>query len=261
MRSIIAAFKLLAFFVLSLVIVPAQLLVLCVHKGPYAYILPQLWHKGVCFIFRIKVRLRGAPVQNNQTLYVSNHLSYLDIPAIATTIRASFVAKSDVASWPVFGFLSKLQQTAFIERSRGAAAKEAGALDRMLAAGKSLIVFPEGTSTDGQSVLPFKSSLFSLALKDTAQPLHIQPFSIQIKKVNGKAPTTQELRDIYAWHRDMDTELPQHLWLFAKSKGAEIALSFQPVIISSDFEDRKTLARHCHEAVSNGVEHHMALAA
>lgn len=107
--------------------------------------------------------------------------------------------------------------------------------------------------------------------------LQIQPVFVSVKrhrpapsypalfhsdqKVNGKAPTTQELRDIYAWHRDMDTELPQHLWLFAKSKGAEIALSFQPVIISSDFEDRKTLARHCHEAVSNGVEHHMALAA
>jgi len=261
MRTLVALIKILAFFTLSLLVVPAQLLVLCFTKGSAAYTLPRLWHKGVCFIFRIKVRVRGTPAANMQTLYVSNHLSYLDIPAIATVLKASFVAKMDVASWPVFGFLSKLQQTAFIERSRGAAAKEASALDTMLGAGKSLIVFPEGTSTDGQSVLPFKSSLFSLALKETAKPLQIQPFSIQVLHVNGQLPTTQELRDIYAWHRDMDTELPAHLWLFAKSKGAEILLNFQPVIVSSAFEDRKTLAKHCHEAVSNGVEHHKALAA
>jgi len=261
MRTFVALIKILAFFVLSLFIVPTQLLVLCFTKGPAAYILPQLWHKGVCFIFRIKVQILGTPTKKTQTLYVSNHLSYLDIPAIATAIKASFVAKKDVASWPVFGFLSKLQQTAFIERSRGAAAKEAGALDTMLSAGKSLIVFPEGTSTDGQSVLPFKSSLFSLALKDTEKPLQIQPFSIQVLRVNGELPTTQELRDIYAWHRDMDTELPAHLWLFAKSRGAQLVLNFQPVIVSSTFKDRKTLAKHCHEAVSNGVEHHKALAA
>lgn len=261
MRSVIALIKILTFFALSLLIVPAQLIVLCFTKGSAAYILPQLWHKAVCFIFRINVQVQGTPTKNGQTLYVSNHLSYLDIPAIATVLKASFVAKKDVASWPVFGFLSKLQQTAFIERSRGAAAKEASALDTMLAAGKSLIVFPEGTSTDGQSVLPFKSSLFSLALKDASKPLQIQPFSIQVLSVNNTPPTTQELRDIYAWHRDMDTELPSHLWLFAKSKGANIRLNFQPVIVSSAFGDRKTLAKHCHEAVSNGVDYQSALAA
>lgn len=260
MRSVIAALKLMAFFVLSFFIVPAQFLLLRFHKGAYAYIIPQIWHKGVCFIFQIEVETRGNPIKSGQTLYVSNHLSYLDIPAIATVLRASFVAKKDVAKWPVFGFLSKLQQTAFIERKRGAAAKEATALGTMLADGKSLIIFPEGTSTDGQGVLPFKSSLFSLALNDAAAPLTIQPFTIQVKEVNGTVPKTQELRDIYAWHRDMDTELPRHLWLFAKSKGAKITLTFQPVTTSSAFKDRKTLAKHCHEAVSKGVEHHTALA-
>lgn len=261
MRSVIATLKLMAFFVLSLFVVPLQYLLLCFHKGDKAYIIPKIWHKGVCAIFRIKVSVRGAPGSGKQTLYVSNHLSYLDIPAIATILKASFVAKKDVAKWPVFGFLSKLQQTAFIDRSRGAAAKEAGALQTMLTEGKSLIIFPEGTSTDGQNVLPFKSSLFSLALNDAATSLDIQPFTIQVKEVNGKAPTTQELRDIYAWHREMDTELPQHLWLFAKSKGVKITLTFHPVTNASEYKDRKTLAKYCHEAVSNGVEHHEALAA
>jgi 1-acyl-sn-glycerol-3-phosphate acyltransferase len=261
MRSLVATLKISAFFLLCLVVIPAQLLVLAVSKGPSSYIIPQLWHKGVCLIFGIKVHVSGVPARQGQTLYVSNHLSYLDIPAIATVLRASFVAKKDVASWPVFGFLSKLQQTAFIERSRGAAAKEANALDTMLEQGKSLVIFPEGTSTDGQSVLPFKSSLFSLALKDSMHTLQIQPFSIHVKSVNELEPNTQELRDVYAWHRDMDTELPTHLWLFAKSKGAEIELTFHPVVASSQFKDRKTLAKYCFETVSNGIEQQRSLAA
>ena len=261
MRSLIASLKILAFLFLCLLAVPTQLLVLALHKGPYSYIVPQLWHKGVCLIFRIKVHISGQPYTQSQTLYVSNHLSYLDIPVIATVLRASFVAKKDVASWPVFGFLSRLQQTAFIQRNRGAAAKEAGALDTMLENGKSLIIFPEGTSTDGQSVIPFKSSLFSLAVRPAMQDLKIQPFSIRLNRVDGQPPTTQPLRDTYAWHRDMETELPTHLWLFAKSKGADITLLFAPPVKASDYNDRKTLAKHCFETVSNGVEDKKCLAA
>lgn len=253
MPSIIATLKIVLFLLWCLPMVPVQLLVLCFTKGKLAYFTPYIWHKGVCLIFGLRVKISGAPYKDSQTLYVSNHLSYLDIPVIGTVLRASFVAKKDVANWPVFGFLSKLQQTAFIERSRGAAAKEANALDSMMQAGKNLIVFPEGTSTDGRDVIPFKSSLFSLALKDLDQPLSIQPFSILIESVDGKTPDTQNLRDLYAWHRDMDTELPSHLWRFAKSRGAVIRLVFHAPIQARNFEDRKTLAKYCHEQVCKEV--------
>ncbi len=254
MPSIIAALKLGLFFLWCLVIVPPQLVLLCFTRSKPAYILPYFWHKGVCLIFGIKVKLSGTPVRKGQILYVSNHMSYLDIPVIGTVLRASFVAKKDVASWPVFGFLSKLQQTAFIERSRNAAVKEANALDTMMQEGKSLVVFPEGTSTDGREVIPFKSSLFSLALLDTTdKSLAIQPFTITMERVDGRKPETQDLRDIYAWHRDMQTELPAHLWRFAKSRGALIHLDFHPSIQARSFDDRKTLAKYCHEQVSKGV--------
>ena len=251
MKNIIAAFKFFLFILLCLIIVPLQLLLMLLHKGQGAYILPQIWHKCVCAIFKIKIKIIGSPYTNSQTKYVSNHISYLDIPVMASILRASFVAKKDVASWPVFGMLSKLQQTAFISRDRADAKQARNALDNMLDAGKSLIIFPEGTSTDGKEVLPFKSSLFSIALKENLPDLLVQPITIKMESVDGREIKTQEDRDLYSWHINMDTPLGEHLWHFAKNSGAEISLNFHPPIKAHDYEDRKTLAKACHKAVSN----------
>jgi len=254
MRNIIASIKFLAFALLCLIIVPAQSIMLLFHRGKYAYILPWLWQKGVCAIFRITLAVSGAPYTKSQTLYVSNHLSYLDIPAIGSVLRASFIAKKDVSRWPVFGFLSTLQQTAFVSRNPSDARTEKNALDNMLAEGKSLIVFPEGTSTDGTEFVPFKSSLFAIAFHENAPDLMIQPFTLQMQSVNGHAPETQELRDLYSWHRHMDTELHEHLWRFAQSKGAVIAMEFHDPIRARDYEDRKILAKTCQDHVFRTLE-------
>ena len=253
MRTAVASFKFLIFTLLCLVVAPIQILILLIHKGNGAYIVPWLWQKTVCCIFRVKVVVEGKPYKDSQTIYVSNHISYLDIPAVGSILRASFVAKKDVASWPVFGFLSKLQQTAFISRSREDAKKEKYALDTMLMDGKNLIIFPEGTSTDGREVLPFKSSLFSIAYREGLDDIRIQPFTIRMARVDNKDVTTQDIRDIYSWHLNMDTPLEKHLWTFAKSKGATIKVIFHPEIKASDFSDRKTLAKTSHNAVSNGL--------
>ena len=105
MRSVIASAKLLAMALWSLSLIPFQLIVLAVHRGKWAYELPYLWECGVCRIFGIKVIIEGTPNKDKQTIYMGNHLSYLDIPAIASVLKASFVAKAEVAHWPVFGFL------------------------------------------------------------------------------------------------------------------------------------------------------------
>ncbi|MCB1681690.1 MAG: 1-acyl-sn-glycerol-3-phosphate acyltransferase [Rhodospirillales bacterium] len=253
MRSLIASIKLLIFGLLVIIVSPLQLLVLTFTKGKHAYDVPCLWHKAICSVMRIRITIVGPPAREYQTLYVGNHLSYLDIPAIGSIIKGSFVAKKDVESWPLFGFLSRLQQTAFISRSREDAGKEKNALDVMLRDGKSLILFPEGTSTDGQTVLPFKSSLFSIALLEQAQHLYVQPFTVTVNAVNGKKPETQDERDIYAWHINMDTPLHIHLWRFAKSRGASITLHFHPPILASGYNDRKVLAKLCHDHVSKGL--------
>ena len=123
----------------------------------------------------------------------------------------------------------------------------------MLAEGKSLIIFPEGTSSDGRDVLPFKSSLFSIALGEQAQKqeLFVQPVTVSLLAVNGAEPTAQDIRDLYAWHGDMT--LPPHLWQFAKSRGATIKLTFHPPYRAATFDDRKVLANKCQNDVLNGL--------
>ncbi len=253
MRSIKAALRIMILVLVSLPIIPLQLLIMAIGKGPSAYILPQLWHKTLCFIFGIKIKYIGKPYTEEQTIFVSNHMSYLDIMVLGTALRASFVAKKDVASWPVFGFLSRLQQTAFISRSHVDARKEKYALDTMITDGKSLIIFPEGTSTDGREVIPFKSSLFSIALRKKQNNIKIQPITLVIHKVDKHEVITQDDYDLYAWHINMTTPLSEHLWHFARSKGAEIHIHFHTPVDSNGYSDRKILAKVCHEAVSNGL--------
>ncbi len=254
MRIIIASLKIFAFALIVLLIIPTQSLWLLFSKGPNSYILPRLWHWATCKIFRVKVRVEGDYSHDHQKLFMSNHVSYIDIPVIGSVVKASFVAKSDVASWPVFGFLSHLQQTAFISRRRTAIAGEKKAIGKLVASGRELIIFPEGTSTDGQSVLDFKSSLFAIALDEGNDGLYVQPMTLRVDGSDGGgAPKTQEERNLYSWHVEMDTPLAEHLWRFAKHRGADITLIFHAPIKATDFDSRKTLAKACHARVISGL--------
>lgn len=261
MKSLRAFFKMLLFALLIIVIVPLQLIVLAFDKGNAAYFLPQLFHKIACAIFGIRYEIHGTPYKGEQVMYASNHLSYLDIPVIGSLLRASFLAKSEVATWPLFGLLAKLQQTAFINRDIMKTKNETEALNARATKGRDLIIFPEGTSTDGQTVWPFKSSLFSFAMNTGNPKLLIQPMTIKVLETDGRPLFTQDDRDLYAWHIHMDTELPVHLWRFARTSGAKLILSFHEPLRVSDFSDRKTLASACHDSVIKGLAAPVAQAA
>lgn len=253
MRTLIASLKIAAFALTCLTIIPFQLLILICTRGAPAYILPHFWAIVVCAIFGIRIIKKGEIAQKGQIIHLSNHLSYLDIPALSSLLYGSFVAKKDVAGWPVFGFLSKLQQTAFISRERKDAAAMGAALDVMLRDGKNLIIFPEGTSTDGKEIHPFKSSLFSVFLKDHIRDIHIQPVTIRMEKTGGRSIESQDDRDLYAWHLNMDTPLHEHLWRFAKHSGANLLIIFHPPIPANITNNRKELAKLCHDAVCHGL--------
>lgn len=254
-----AILKIIFFSVFTIFMVCLQIIIMGFTRGPKAYIVPYYWQKGVCRIFQIKVVTVGQPETRKQTFFLVNHVSYLDIPALGSILKASFVAKSEVETWPLFGFLSKLQQTVFIGRDKSKAAQGKTALNKSLDEKKSLILFPEGTSSEGYTVLPFKSSMFSIAYSEEAQNICIQPVTLCIEEVNKKAPQTQSERDIYAWHLNMDTPLPQHLWLFAKSNGAKIRLIFHPAFEKNNYEDRKKLSNACHETVLKGFTSKMPI--
>ncbi len=253
MNSFKASLKMAAFLVWTLVLVPPQMIILAFHKGKHAYTIPFLWENGVRMIFQIRYSIEGIPLTGHQVFYMSNHLSYLDVPLLGSILRASFVAKSEVINWPVFGFLSKLQQTEFIERKRTSISQETNKLAAKIASGRSLIIFPEGTSTSGYEVLPFKSSLFTLALSPGNDNIFIQPVTISLLEVNGRAPQTKDEQDHYAWPLDLEMGLPEHLFRFAKTSGAKLVVKFHSPVKAADFDDRKVLAKTCHDSVSSGL--------
>ena len=275
--SLAAIAKLVLFFSSIIIAVPFQALILVFTNDKGAYVIPQLWHRFVCALFGIKVQIEGMPAAGRQTLFACNHLSYLDIPAISTVLPVSFIAKADVAGWPLFGLLAKLQRTAFISRRPQDARRESAAIGKRLQQGDSLVLFPEGTSSNGANVLPFKSSLFALLLQDGHIANHlggpaaghnallnggqgtgqigghtlVQPVTVRLDAVNGAPVTTDAQRDIYCWHGDMT--LPPHLWTLCKNKGASLTISFHDPIDTALYEDRKKLALDCQKEVAKSI--------
>ncbi|MBI4032033.1 MAG: 1-acyl-sn-glycerol-3-phosphate acyltransferase [Proteobacteria bacterium] len=259
-----AVFRLFLLAILTVVVVGTQTLLLPFYRGKYSYLMPIFWQWGTCKIFGVEVIVRSAPVKGRQIIYVSNHLSYLDIPALGSVVMGSFVARGDMSRWPLIGYMGKMQQTVYISRERQDAAAGKEAIEKVLRDGNSLMIFAEGTSSDGSKVLPFKSSLFSLALENpTGKPLPVQPITISLLEVNGKSAVTTEIRDQYAWHRDMT--LPPHIWQFARfRRGAKVAITFHPVREAAGYSDRKALCNDCYNDVAGGLmlpEQLLALAA
>ncbi len=212
-----------------------------------------LWHRGVCKFISLKVHQHGKPFKSKRVLLAGNHISYLDIPVLATCHDITFVAKADVASWPVFGFLAKISQTAFIERKPSQARKQKAELKKRLSAGEHLMIFPEGTSSNGEDVLTFKTALFEMAMEeDMRDACFIQPVSLGISPNKTGEPLTKDQRDKFAWYGDM-TLLP-HLWAIFCQPSVEVEVIFHSPVKASEFSDRKELARWSQSRTKAGLD-------
>lgn len=252
MRIIIAVIRLLLFVLFSLILTPIQWLVLKFNKDRCPYDIPELWHRSICALFKIKVKITGKPENLEKMAYVSNHLSYLDIPVIGSSIRASFVAKKDVESWPLFGMLAKLQRTVFMDRRPSTAKTGAKNVADMINRGYNLILFPEGTSTDGTDVKQFKSSLFATFFSGNKtggnNDFYVQPMTLRLENIKSRDDIEK-----YAWYLE-ESELAPHLWDFAKGHGATVSLIFHEIIKVSDFDNRKDLCNACYKSVKYGLD-------
>lgn len=212
---------------------------------------PLWYHRQCCRVLGVVVQRRGRQSRKHPTLYVSNHVSYVDISVLGMLIRGSFVAKSEVRGWPFFGWLARLQRTVFVERQAGRSAVQRDEMVSRLESGDDLILFPEGTSGDGNRVLPFKSALFSVVERWTGpEPLTVQPVSITYARLDG-LPLGRHLRPFYAWYGDMD--LLPHLWQLAGLGRVTVVVEFHPPVALADFGSRKALADHCQGQVARGV--------
>ena len=255
-RNLRAAVRLAIYLVFTLILIPIQFLAVTA-KLPLRSSLPVFYHRVCCRRWGISIEVRGKIASGRPTLFVSNHNSYLDIPVLSTIGSLSFVAKSEVSSWPFFGLLAKLQQTVFIDRRRASAGKQRDAIGQRLANGDRLVLFAEGTSSDGNRVLPFKSALFSVAeRRDEGQPLTVQPVSVAYVSLNGM-PMGRNLRPLFAWYGDMD--LGSHLWTFAGLGRTHVIITMHEEVPVSEFANRRVLAKHVQEKVTRGLSEALTL--
>ena len=234
----------------AVLLIPAVLAAVVAGRAPSW--LKLAWHRGCCAIFGLEIRVHGEPALAGGTLYVANHVSYLDISVLGSVLNVPFVAKSEVAGWPVIGLIGRLGQTLFVDRSSGRASGQRDALATRLRAGGRLILFAEGTSSSGERVLPFKSALFAaLVPGDAEHCIQMQPVTIAYTRFRGGLTIGHGMRPLYAWYGDM-TLLP-HIWSALGLPGAEVEVRFHPPVSAADFASRKALARHAEQEVASGL--------
>ncbi len=245
-----ALYRLTLYFCWTVFLIPAQF-VCVMFKLPLAVSLPVFYHRVCARIIGIEVRRAGAMSRVRPTLFVSNHSSYLDVTVLGALIGGAFVAKSEVAGWPGFGVLAKLQRSVFVDRRARFVATQREQMRQRLDDGENLILFAEGTSSDGNRVLPFKSALLSVAeIEVRGRPITVQPVSVAYTHLDGM-PLGRHLRPFYTWYGDMD--LASHLWHMIGMGKVTVAVEFHPPVTISEFGSRKALSQHCHEEVALGV--------
>lgn len=246
-----AVARLIAYLLLTLPLMPIQALFVALNLR-WAHKLPVLYHRLCCRLFGIERIVSGEIASTRPVLFVANHISYLDIEILGATVETCFVAKQEIAGWPFFGWLARLQQTVFVERRARGVAGERDELARRLEARANAVLFAEGTSSDGNRLLPFKSALFSVAERTVrGEPLTVQPVTLAYTQLDG-LPLGRTIRPFIAWYGDM--ELAPHLW-FALGLGKITAkIQFHPPVTLLAVGSRKALALHCQQTIAAGLE-------
>ena len=194
----------------------------------------------------LRFRVRGE-LMRQQGAVVANHTSWLDIFVLNAQKRVYFVAKAEVAGWPGVAWLAKATGTVFIRRDRREAGSQVETFRRRLKAGHKLLFFPEGTSTDGRRVLPFKTTLFAAFFDpDLHESMHIQPVSVLYLAPRGEDPR------FYGWWGDMDLG-PSLVKALAQAPQGAVELVYHPALRVADYPDRKALARALEDAVRGPI--------
>lgn len=196
----------------------------------------------LCRGFGIRIKVHGTPLPGPGTLYVANHISWADIPVLAMVLDTAFVAKSEVRRWPAIGRFAWHFGCVFIERERrGTARAQADAVEQHLSGDVGLVLFPEGTTGDGVTVFPFRSSLFAQVAGEAQA--RVQPVTMVYRHRDGAALSDEESRQV-AW--TADDELLPNVAAFAARGGALVELWFEEPLPAGN---RKELARASREAI------------
>ncbi|QDH17678.1 lysophospholipid acyltransferase family protein [Swingsia samuiensis] len=229
---------------------------------------PRVFWSVVSRIFGLRIRVIGKPagkmlspqnVKEGQrpVIYVSNHTSWLDILSIGSVLEAVFISKGEVGTWPMIGMVARLGRTIFVSRNRRSTGRELHSMTDRLWSGDNIILFPEGTTSDGAQVLPFMSSFFAIAKPSKREqdntpkppPVLIQPVSLVYDELEG-LPVGRNQRKLFAWYGDMG--FAPHLWALGQWRSMRATLILHPPLNPDDFLSRKELSQATFDAVSQG---------
>lgn len=232
----------LALVLVTLTLLPVQLLAVALLPR-LAHRVPMLYHWLGARILGLEIAAAGAPSEARPLLIVANHVSWLDIPLITAALPVSFIAKREVQGWPVFGLLARLQRSVFVDRTRRQQSKAANReIAGRLLAGDAMVLFAEGTSSDGSGVLPFRSALIGAAAEACARcaagKIFIQPLAVTYAGEAARAAP---------WHGEMN--LLPHFAEVLRTPALRAVLSWGEPIAYSGQSDRKLIAKELEEEV------------
>jgi 1-acyl-sn-glycerol-3-phosphate acyltransferase len=251
-----AAAKIAAVLLWSLPAILLQMILLLVSRRA-AQGFSRFYWRVVCRLIGLRVRVVGQRVSpradGRPVVYVSNHSSWLDIPVLGGRLDACFIAKGEVADWPLVSTIARLGRTVYVRRSRASTGRERDDMQARLADGDNLILFPEGTTSDGARVLSFRSAFLSIAqapVGATGLPPLVQPVVVVYDQAGG-LPVLRATRPLFAWYGDM--EIGSHFWGLVQHRGLRSTVWLLPPLDPADFADRKALSRATWQAVAEAA--------
>jgi 1-acyl-sn-glycerol-3-phosphate acyltransferase len=255
MGTLRAASILTGFFALTVPLMPVQAVLVRVSRRAARHF-PHWYHRQVCRLIGVRITIEGRIAADKPVLIVSNHTSWLDIPVLSAVAPVSFVAKKEVDRWPFVSSLARLQRTVFVDRERrGAVGETTNEIMSRLQGGDTIVLFAEGTSSDGNRVLPFKTSLFAAAKPSAktatqAPDAVVQTLSLVYTRLHG-VPFGRADRPLVGWYGDM--EMQNHAWQLLKSGPLDVYIRIGPPVPLESFADRKDLARRSEDEVRENV--------
>jgi 1-acyl-sn-glycerol-3-phosphate acyltransferase len=236
-------FFLIVLLIVSGLMIPVQLLALR-FDWQLRRRLPRHWHRLALWFLGIRVHVHGTLDTRRPLMIAANHASWKDILVLGSLADVTFIAKTEVASWPVFGFLARLQKTIFVVREeKRRTGDQVNEIAARMADGEIVVLFPEGTTSDGNRILGIKSSLFGAAAaalppEDDAV-VHVQPAAIAYTRVQGM-PMGRYHRPIAGWPGDVG--LMEHLMGVLRAGALDVDVTFGETVEFKKGDSRKTLA-------------------
>lgn len=258
MTRLVTALRLLVYALVFALLVGPHFASLRYGRGRIAARMPVLLHGVFLRLFSVRVTQSGTPPARGEPAFVlSNHISWLDIVVLGSLRPLSFVAKSEIAGWPVIGTLARMQRTVFIDRAKRVSTASVNAtLGSRIAGGDLMVLFAEGTTSDGNRLLPFRSSLVGAARAALAAEtgaldrIRLQPLAITYPRRNG-LPLTRSERPEVAWYGDMD--LAPHLALFTERGPIDVHVVWGAPVLFEAGTDRKVATARAEASVRDAM--------